>query len=72
MSVALAHYDLELHQIDRWEDGIPQWEFARNPWHNPTVLSWKKRTYGMLPEEIHLWIKITLKIVVFEVAEMIK
>ena len=32
----------------------------------------RKRKYGVPPEEIHLWIKITLKIVVFEVDEMIK
>ena len=26
-------------------------------WHNRKVLSWKKRTYGMPPVEIHLWVK---------------
>jgi hypothetical protein len=30
-------------------------------WHNPKVLSWKEGTYGMPPEEIHLWIKTSFK-----------
>ena len=41
-------------------------------WHNPKVLSWKKRTYEMPSVEIHLWVKTSLYTVIFEVDETIR
>ena len=58
---------LELHQIDEkmvFLNGDLQEKFT---WNNPKILSWKERTYGRPPEEIHLSIKSSLQTVVFKV-----
>ena len=69
----LAHYDLELHQMD-----VKTAFFNENLYENVYMAQPKgfvmeeKKTYGMPPVEIHLWVKISHKIVVFEVDKTIR
>ena len=54
----MAHYDLELHQMDvkmTFHNGhLYENDYMAQP---NKVLSWKKTTYRMPPVEIHLWVK---------------
>ena len=53
----MTHYDLELHQMDV-KTAFLNGDLYEKRLHGTTqkVLSWK-RTYGMPPIEIHLWVK---------------
>ena len=70
----MAHYDLELHQMDVKMAFLNGDSYENDYMAQPKkVLSWKKRIYGMPPVEIHLWVKSkSLQTVVFEVDEMIR
>ena len=56
--VLMTHYDLELHQMDV-KMAFLNGDLYEKRLHDTTqnVLSWMKRTYGMPPLKIHLWIK---------------
>ena len=41
--VLIAHYDLELHQIDIKMVFLNGDLYEKFTWHNPKVLSWKKK-----------------------------
>ena len=55
--VLMAHYDLELHQMDVKTTFLDGDLYKNDYMAQPKRLSWKKRTYGMPPVEIHLWVK---------------
>ena len=69
----MAHYDLELHQMD-----VKTTFLNGDLYENVNMAQPKgfvveeKKTYGMLPVEIHLWVKTSRKIVVFEVDEIMR
>ena len=70
--VFMAHYDLEIHQMDVKTIFLNGDLYGIDHMTQPKVLSWKKRTYGMPPVEIHLWVKTSHKTVVFEVDETMR
>jgi hypothetical protein len=57
----VAHFDLELHQMDVKTD-ISKWGFRRKGLHETTQGFYHGRQgrYGMPPKEIHIWIKASL------------
>ena len=63
----VAHYDLELHQMDV-KAAFLNGDLEKNL-HGTTkrFCCGRKRTYGKPPEQIHLWIKISIKTMIFKV-----
>ena len=66
--VLVAHYDLELHQMDAktafLNEDLEENVYMTQP---KGFVMEEKRTNGMPPKEIHLWIKTSFKTVVHEV-----
>ena len=57
----VAHYDLELHQMDV-KTAFLNGDLYEKRLHGITQRFYRgsKRTYGMPPTEIHLWVKTSL------------
>ena len=66
--ILVAHYDLQLHQKDVKTHSSTRICMETFTWHNSKgfVVEGKERK-GMLPKEIHLWIKASFKTLVLEV-----
>jgi hypothetical protein len=64
----VAHYDLELHQMDV-KTAFLNGDLEKNVYMaQPKDFAVEgKRMNGMPPKEIHLWVKTSFKTVVFEV-----